>query len=223
MKVLITGCSRGIGLELCAQALAGKNDVLAVARNPDSAKELLSLKKKYPDHLQTFTADVTNPEAPSMIANRLKNWGALDLLINNAGVFCKDAKFEDFEESFRVNTIAPFLLTEALLPLLKKSNAPKAIAITSRMGSIADNTSGSYYAYRSSKAALNMINKSLSIDHPWLTAVVIHPGWVQTDMGGAGATLSVNDSARGIWSVIQDLSKESSGSFFDYSGKELPW
>lgn len=95
--------------------------------------------------------------------------------------------------------------------------------ITSKMGSIADNASGGYYAYRASKTALNMINKSLSVDQPWLTSVVVHPGWVQTDMGGAQAPLPVTESAKGIWALALELRPEDSGRFLDYRGTEIPW
>src|SRR5262249_2933625 len=122
-----------------------------------------------------------------------------------------------------VNSVVPFEMTQALLPYLKKSKQPKVIHITSLMGSIEDNSSGGYYAYRASKAALNMINKSLTRDHSWLTSVVMHPGWVQTDMGGPQAPTSTRDSAQGIWQVINGLGSEKSGHFYDFKGKELPW
>ena len=95
--------------------------------------------------------------------------------------------------------------------------------MTSMMGSIADNTSGGSYAYRASKAALNMINKSLSVDNSWLTTVVVHPGWVKTDMGGAGAPVEPRASALGIWKLVRGLKMKDSGHFFDFHGKELPW
>lgn len=91
------------------------------------------------------------------------------------------------------------------------------------MGSIASNTSGSHYAYRASKAALNMISRSLSLDHDWLTSVVVHPGWAQTDMGGPQATVPVADSARGIWRLATGARRQDSGRFFDYQGTELTW
>ncbi len=126
-------------------------------------------------------------------------------------------------DSFAVNTVAPFEITQALLPWLRKSTQPRVIHVTSKMGSIAENTSGSYYAYRSSKAALNMISRSLALDHDWLTSVVVHPGWAQTDMGGPQATVSVTDSARGIWRLANGAKRQDSGRFFDYLGKELTW
>jgi len=126
-------------------------------------------------------------------------------------------------QSYQINTIAPFLMTKELLPLLKKSKAAKAVHVTSKMGSIDDNTSGGYYGYRSSKSALNMINKSLSIDNPWLSTIVIHPGWVKTDMGGSGAAVEVADSASGIWKVINNLTTKDSGQFFDFTGKKINW
>jgi NAD(P)-dependent dehydrogenase (short-subunit alcohol dehydrogenase family) len=125
--------------------------------------------------------------------------------------------------SFAVNSVAPFEVTQALLPLLRKSSRPRVAHITSRMGSIADNGSGGYYAYRASKTALNMINMSLARDHAWLTTVVVHPGWVRTQMGGAEAPVEPQSSASGIWRLIEGLGRTDSGRFFDYTGNELPW
>lgn len=202
MKILITGTSRGIGQGLVQIAKKAGNDVIAVDRK---------------------TVDLRSPEAAARIAELVKPWGSLDLLINNAGIFRKDASREDFAESFLVNSIVPFEITQALLPYLKKSQSPRVVQVTSKMGSIEDATSGGYYAYRSSKTALNMINKCLATDNPWLTTVVVHPGWVKTDMGGAQAPTSVDESTRGIWKLIEKLGTEKSGHFFDFESKEIPW
>lgn len=223
MKIIITGTSRGIGLELTRQALKSDHQVLAVARNPQASKELQALETSYPDQLKLLAADVTNPKDLEQIANVASGWGSVDIVINNAGIYKKGISESDFTESFRTNTIAPFLLTKTLLPLLKKGHEPKVVQISSQMGSIKDNTSGGSVAYRASKAALNAVNKSLSIDEPWLTSVVLHPGWVQTDMGGEGAAVSVPDSATGIWKVIGKNSTELQGRFYNYKGEELAW
>jgi NAD(P)-dependent dehydrogenase (short-subunit alcohol dehydrogenase family) len=222
MNVLITGTSRGIGLELCRQGLVKGHQILAVARHPESSKELSEMQRQNPS-LRTLAVELTNPEAPAKITSALREWNSLDLLINNAGILTQGETTEDFLRSFHVNSIVPFLVTKAALPFLKNSRHPKAIHITSQMGSIADNKSGGYYAYRSSKSALNMINKSLSIDHDWLCSVVMHPGWVQTDMGGAGAPTSPEESASGLWRVIEGLRKEDSGAFFNFKGDRLTW
>lgn len=223
MNVVITGASRGIGLELTRIALANKYRVLAAARSPMKSKELVALKEKYPQALDLVTADLANDSGVDSIVQALKSWNGVDILVNNAGIMRQGEKAEDFMESFRVNSVAPFLLTKALLPLLKKGRAPRVVNITSLMGSVADNKSGGYYAYRSSKSALNMINKSLTQDHEWLTAIVVHPGWVKTDMGGAQAPTEPEESAQGIWSVISGTTSAQSGKFFDFRGQELPW
>lgn len=223
MNVLITGCSRGIGLDLCRQALTQKHRVLAAVRDPKKSTELTALKAKYPDQLEIIAADMKNPEASGVLLNAAKDFGGIDILINNAGVLLKSDNHHDLTESFQVNTIAPFLITQALLPILKDSKNPKVISVSSVMGSISDNSSGGYYGYRASKSALNMINKSLSLDNPWLTAIVVHPGWVQTEMGGAQATLPIEESAKGLWTVINETRREQSGQFFNYQGKKLEW
>lgn len=221
MKILITGTSRGIGLELTRQALQRGDSVLAVARKPESSQGLNELKKQFGDQLQLLAIDVTDENAPQKISEFVGK--DLDVLINNAGVLLEGVAPKDFMESFRVNSVAPFLLTQALLPALKNSRAPKVVQITSKMGSIDDNAGGGYYAYRSSKTALNMINKSLSVDNPWLMTIVIHPGWVQTDMGGSAAPTPPERSAQGIWQVTLNLKPENSGMFFEFTGKEIAW
>jgi NAD(P)-dependent dehydrogenase (short-subunit alcohol dehydrogenase family) len=219
MNIVITGSSRGIGLELCRQALKSGHQILAVARQPSS--ELVELS--HAGGLHILKMDVTDQDLGGRLTEALKPWAQVDLLINNAGVYQKGETTKDFMTSFEVNSVAPFMMTQALLPWLKKSSNPKVVQVTSLMGSIADNASGGSYAYRASKSALNMINKSLALDNDWLTTIAIHPGWVQTDMGGSQAPIPVVDSVRGIWKVIQDLTLDQSGGYFDYKGQRLPW
>lgn len=202
MKVVITGTSRGIGSELARIAKQAGHDVLAVDRK---------------------VVDLRDPEAAAKIGEMCKPWGVVDILVNNAGIYRKGTSREDFQESFLVNSIVPFEITQALALYLKKSTHPRVVHITSLMGSIADNGSGGSYAYRASKSALNMINKCLTVDCPWLTTQVIHPGWVQTDMGGEGAPTPITESAQGIWLQIEKLDKAASGGFIDFRGQELPW
>lgn len=223
MKTVITGTSRGIGLELTKLALENGDQVMAYARNPQASRQLMQLEKEYPQLLSLAAVDVAAEDAPEKIISKLKSWSHVDTLINNAGVLTQGTSRQDFLNSFTTNSIAPFEIATALLPWLKRSESAKVVNVTSLMGSVADNGSGGYYAYRSSKCALNMINKSFSQDHKWLTTIVIHPGWVQTDMGGKGAPISTEDSARGIWAVTRNLKVSNSGEFCDFRGKQLPW
>jgi len=223
MKIVITGVSRGIGLELTRAALAAGHEVLAVARQPESSVELTGLQGQYGDRLKVLAADLKDAGAASRIAAATAGWNAVDLLLNNAGILRNTDTREDFIDTFAVNTIAPFELTQALLPQLRKSAHARVVHVSSKMGSIADNGYGGHYSYRASKAALNMINMSLARDHDWLTAVVIHPGWVKTSLGGPDAPTSVEESAQGVWRVASGLKPKDSGRFYDYQGNQLPW
>src|SRR4051812_17655728 len=126
MHIVITGTSRGIGLELTKQALAKQHHVLAVARAPEKSQELMTLRSKAGDRLQTLAVELTDPEAAAKVANAVKSWPAVDVLINNAGIFRDSINIKDFLESFQVNSIVPFQITSALLPMLRKSRSPKA-------------------------------------------------------------------------------------------------
>lgn len=224
MNILITGTSRGIGLELLKLSLSKGNTVFAVGRKLDSKPELKKLQSEHNNKVHLINADLDNPEAPAQVASYVQSkTSSLDLLINNAGIMRKGETEADFLESFKINSVVPFLMTKALTPLLKSGNNPKAVHVTSLMGSIADNASGGYYAYRSSKTALNMINKSLALDNPWLTTIVIHPGWVKTDMGGSEAPTEPKESAEGIWKVLSELKPSDTSGYFDFKGKKLPW
>jgi NAD(P)-dependent dehydrogenase (short-subunit alcohol dehydrogenase family) len=225
MNILITGTSRGIGLELASQDLQRGDTVVAIARKPTESKELVALKERHSGKLHIAAVDLGQPDAPKKVAEAVSaaKLDAMDVVINNAGIYRKGETLEDFTESFKINSIIPFLVAKQLLPVLKKSKQPKLIQITSLMGSIADNSSGSSHAYRSSKTALNMLTKGLALDEEWLTTAVVHPGWVQTDMGGDEAPTSVQESAAGIWKVIQGLKHEDSGSFYDHEGDSHPW
>ncbi len=220
MNILITGSSRGIGLALVTQSLSKGHTVFAVAR--DTSK-LRSLQGDYPSTLKLIEANVSRPDGIASVVGAMERPGKLDVLINNAGVFRKEETADTFSESFHVNATTPFLVTKALLPLLKKSDSPKVAQITSLMGSIADNSSGGSYAYRASKAALNMITKSFAVEYPQISFVLIHPGWVKTEMGGTEAPTEIVDSATGIWKVIDSLNQKNSGAFKDFKNRDLNW
>lgn len=224
-NVLITGAGRGIGLALTREFLEHGFQVLGTYRDERSARELLSLAKAQ-SNLKLATADVTTEKSLGPLREQLKKFGSLDILINNSGVIgqmangLKNLDFDQVGNTFAVNTLGPMRISQLAIPFMKTGTIAH---ITSLMGSIKDNESGGYYDYRMSKAALNMFNKSLSKEFPSLTCLVLHPGWVQTDMGGAGATVPVVDSARGLFTVIVEAKKSQSGHFYDFRGKELPW
>lgn len=222
MNILITGASRGIGRELVEQKIKASphSKIICVAR---TKKALDDLKKKYPENIQALEADMSVEADLQKVAQAVQALGSLDLLINNAGVLNKNTKSSDLLQSFQVNAIAPFLLTQSLLPYLNKSKNPQVVQISTLMSSIDDNSSGGYYGYRSSKTALNMLTKSLSIDHPQIRFLLLHPGWVKTEMGGESAPVTVEASASGIWKVIESQTQKESGVFKDYKGHQLKW
>ncbi len=220
MKVLITGCSRGIGLQLTKIALQKFDSVWAVTRNP---KSLENLKREFPQKLHVIEAEIGTEKGIQKVAQTIEAQGELDILINNAGILVKEHDEKSLQESFQINTIAPFLLTKRLIPSLEKSKNPRVIQISTMMASIADNGSGGYYAYRGSKAALNMMTKSLSLDHRNITFSLLHPGWVKTEMGGPQALVEPEDSAQRLWAIIESLKPSSELKYQDFRGKELPW
>ncbi|HRK07580.1 MAG TPA: SDR family oxidoreductase [Pseudobdellovibrionaceae bacterium] len=219
MKTLITGCSRGIGFGLVQEALKAGHKVYAVARNTSSLQKLAS---QHPEQLTLLQIDISQAGAIDELARRQSAEG-LDVLINNAGMMTQGETAEDLAQSFWVNSTIPFLLSRALLPTLQKSAAPRVAQISTLMASIHDNSSGGYYAYRSSKTALNMLTRSLAIDHPQIAFALIHPGWVKTEMGGSRAPTEVSESVAGIWKVIMGMRPGNSGQFVNFKGEALPW
>ena len=228
-NVFITGANRGIGLELTRQYLAAGHEVFASARDP-STEGLSQLIDRYPNNLKTVVLDVTDESNIQTVVDSLEGT-SIDLLINNAGLF--HSKHEDFSslnadtwiEEFRVNSISPFLVTRALKSNLESANSGVVGMISSKMGSMGDNQSGGSYSYRSSKAALNAVSVSLANDLSALdiSVVALHPGWVQTDMGGPNGLIDVETSASGLKAILDKAGKAESGKFYDYSGKQLPW
>ena len=215
--VLITGANRGIGLEFARQYSADGWDVVATVRQSSPELDVLGVRVE--------RLDMRDLDAVASFGERLDS---LDLLIANAGTYGprsprSAAEGEEWLETFAVNTVAPYLLAQSVLPLVARSGG-KLVAITSKMGSIADNRSGGYIAYRSSKTALNSAWRSLAIDNlDKVVAAVLHPGWVQTRMGGESAPLEPEESVAGMRRVIEDLGPDQSGRFFSYDGSEIPW
>jgi NAD(P)-dependent dehydrogenase (short-subunit alcohol dehydrogenase family) len=221
--VLITGANRGIGLELARQYTAAGWQVVGTARSPEQAEELRALNAR------VLQLDVTDQQSIDRLAQKLGDQ-AIDLLINNAGIFPRvrtitDVNFDDVTRTFAVNTIGPMRVTRALLPNLRSGQVKTVVNITSQLGSITNNSGGGFYGYRESKAALNMFTRSLAneLDGDGFICVVVHPGWVQTDMGGASATLTVEQSVDGIRDVIAGLKPADTGTFWNHDGAPLPW
>jgi NAD(P)-dependent dehydrogenase (short-subunit alcohol dehydrogenase family) len=214
-KVLITGANRGIGLEFARQYCQAGWNVVATVRQ--ASEELQSICT------QVEPLDMLDLEAVAGFGERIDS---LDLLIANAGTYgpknvTTAEEAHGWSETLAVNTIAPFLLAQAVLPQVR-SGSGKLIAISTRMGSIEDNSSGGFLAYRSSKTALNMAWRNLALDSG-VTCAVLHPGWVKTRMGGAGAPLEADKSVAGMRRVIEGLTPAQSGGFFDYDGSPVPW
>jgi NAD(P)-dependent dehydrogenase (short-subunit alcohol dehydrogenase family) len=228
MKVLITGANRGIGLALTEVYLKNDVHVIATARDLAKATDLLSLQEKYSaDSLTLETVDIADEKSVQDLWGRLANLDGIDVLINNAGILkeysngLSDLSFDVMIETFNVNSLGPMrMIKHGVSKLL---SGAKVINISSKVGSIDDNSGGQAYAYRVSKTALNMINKNISLEFPEFIVVSMHPGWVQTDMGGGAAPTSAIESAAGIYAVIDNLSLKDSGAFVDFRGQQLPW
>ena len=220
--VLVTGANRGLGLEFTRQYAADGWHVIACCRKPGEAEAL----KKVKGEVTIEALDVTKDEKITKLATCLKG-EAIDLLINNAGIFGprSGSATPAWLEVLRVNTIAPFRMAEAFAPHVARSKHKKIVNITSVMGSIASNDSGGSPIYRSSKAALNMVMKGLSneLKAKGVTVAVFHPGWVKTDMGGAGAPVAIPDSIGSLRKEIAKLKPSDNGKYFNYDGKPLPW
>ena len=231
-NVLVTGANRGLGLAMVRALLARGDRVVATCRQPGKATELNRLSGEYPGRLHVLPLDVAQPRAHAELARELPlvlgEDGKLDLLVNNAGVLHTGERFgqltaANLEDSFRTNVMGPLLLTQTLAPLLG-ANA-KVVAISSELGSISGVSRFGTPSYNISKAALNMASALLAraLDDRGITVLALHPGWVQTDMGGQNATVSPEASAAGLLQVIDGATPEDSGRFLDWQGEALPW
>ncbi len=231
MRFLVTGTNRGIGLELTRQLLARGEQVFAACRQPDAAADLQALKDEYGDRLVLVTLDVSDPASIAASYDAVRqHTDALDVLINNAGVSAGSEPLgtvtqEHLLANYRVNAAGPILVAQQFLDLIRAGAAKKIVNLTTGISSIASRENGGMYSYTASKAALNMLNKNLSLDvaRDGITAIVIDPGWVQTDMGGPNAWITPEESVRGILKVLDGLTLDQSGHFFHYTGSEVPW
>ena len=229
-SVLITGANRGLGFEFARQYAADGWRVYATSRNPMSAEQLRGLARQAHETLTVVALDVTDAESIKTAARQLRDT-AIDVLINNAGISGAGGQvtgkvdYESWVRVLDVNTMGPLRVTEAFIEQLARSDRRLVVTITSGMGSLADNTSGGSIAYRSSKAAVNMVMRSAALDlaSRGITCVVVNPGWVKTDMGGPGARLTAQQSVAALRRLIDTLGPAHSGKLYNYDGREYPW
>ena len=227
--ILITGANRGIGLELTEQFARDGWQVLACCRNPADAGQLQALIEPNPA-IEIHTLDVTNYEQMATLADKLGR-RPIDILLSNAGIYgSKGVGFgevdaDEWRKVLEVNTIAPLMLVQTFVEQIASSQQKLAAVISSKVGSIADNSSGGSYIYRSSKTAVNQVVKSLSIDlaSRAITVISLHPGWVKTDMGGPNAEISTDTSVSGLKSILQSAGLAQSGQFIEFNGSSIPW
>jgi len=229
--LLITGANRGIGLEFCKQYAADGWRVLACCREPGKAGALSKLAERYPDLIKLHALTVTDHAQIEQLARTLAD-ESIDQLINNAGVYPAADKhgfgntdYAEWMDAFIINTMAPLKMVEAFVQQIARSKLKLIVTITSQMGSIDDNGSGGSYLYRSSKAAANMVVKSMAVDlkDKGITSVSFNPGWVKTDMGGPNAMISVDQSVDDMREVIADLTLADTGKFIGNDGLVIPW
>jgi NAD(P)-dependent dehydrogenase (short-subunit alcohol dehydrogenase family) len=226
--IVITGAGRGIGLATCKEFLRKGYQVIATYRSAEGLAALQALSHQV-GQLQCFPLEVSDSHAIQDFAEKLRDQ-TVDILLNNAGVFGGEAQsinhldFNEWKQTLAINTIAPIELTLALLPNLRKSSSARVVAISSQMASLERNQPG-YYAYRSSKAALNKAVQCLAHDLKTDNIVVcpVHPGWVQTGMGGAHADISVDECVAGLVPLIEQLSMAQTGRFLQYNGESMRW
>ena len=221
--VVITGANRGLGLAFARRLSADGFRVIGTARRPDAADELRSLG------VRIEQLDVTDAQSVRRLAEAIGD-APVDILINNAGIGSRARTLEDFDiddaqRIMQVNYLGPMRVTQALLPALRAGDRKLIVNITSTYGSIERNTRGGAYGYRESKAALNMFTRSLAaeLEPHGFTCIVMSPGWVKTDMGGPNARLTPDQSVDAMVKVIEGLTTEHSGSFFNHAGDIVPW
>jgi len=230
-KVLITGANRGIGLEFVRQFTSRGDRVFATCRQPSKAIDLHDLKTQTPDLISITSLDVTDTrsltDSHKFISAQTES---LDLLINNSGINIDDGSFGSFDlETMKsiltINSIAPMMVTQQYLDLIKTSNEPKIINISSINASLTNLVPRGYYSYSASKAALNMYSLRLSHDlkKTGVIVIMLHPGWVKTDMGGPNADITPQDSIKSMLQFFDTLTLDNSGGYYDYTGRIIPW
>ena len=228
-SVLVTGSNRGIGLEWCRQYADAGWRVFATCRHPETADALHDLAGRHSE-LSVHRLDVTRPESVYALRAELQDT-AIDVLVNNAGTYLEKyapgnaLRYDEWQQTLAVNTLGPMRVTEALAELVAASARRLVVVLTSHMGAIADITVPGDTYYRSSKAALNAAMKGLSLAlvERGIGVLLLHPGWVQTRMGGADAPLTPAESVAGMRALVDAFGLDMSGRFLRYDGTDMPW
>lgn len=228
-RVLITGANRGLGFEFARQYAQAGAAVIATCRRPGEASRLRILAREHPERVKIHPLDVIDDASIDALASVLAD-EPVNVLVNNAGVSPRGERFENIEahamlDVFHVNSVAPLVLARKLHPLLARADGARIVNISSAMGSLTRKDYGRHYSYAASKAALNMITRAAAHDlsADGIIVVALHPGWVQTDLGGTQATLSPTESVAGMRRVISRLRPEDSGTFLTWAGQAHPW
>jgi len=232
--VLITGCSRGIGLGLVKEFISKEYDVIATCRNPEKSEELSAVLSSSGQN-GPIACDVSSDASIELCKEMIyKLTDQIDILVNNAGISNKEhpveppskIKREEFLHIMNTNVAGPAIMTQAFLPLLQKSDAPKVLNISSGLGSVGRASNITCTSYRCSKSELNMLSKVFSVEYPNVVFVSVCPGWVQTDLGkvkNAIPTFTVEESAKGIVTLIEKVGIGESGQFLNLKEKTIPF
>ena len=244
--LLITGANRGIGLGLVKVYLENQWQVIASCRSPKTASELMSLKEQYSDKISIIGMDV-NDQTQIDAAVQSLNGAPIDVLINNAGTVemekygsgayekvngvpiddpdLRKYDYQQWEDILRTNVLGPARITGSFVDNLEAADHGVVVMITSGLASVSNTWNAGRYAYRTSKAALNMLMRSSGkwLESLGITSVAISPGWTRTDMGGPNALNSIEESVNGVYQVITGVSAEDAGKFLNFDGTTLPW
>ena len=234
-KYLVTGTSRGIGLALVRQLLSDGHNVIATARQPQESAALKELEMIHHEQISLAQLDVNSDESVEGCAAIFRDLtGSIDVLINNAGLFPEEGNEtlaemtpQHFRDAFETNVLGPFRMARAFLPMLEAAENPRIVNISSGAGSIAEKEDHSYYAYSTSKAALNMLTRAIAAElkPKGICVVAMSPGWVKTEMGGPNALITPEESAAAIAKTIAGLKLEQTSTFMGRDGntKDYPW
>ena len=225
---LITGVYRGIGMAMMNELLRRGHNVIGACRNPEGERDLWEAKRDWKERFDSVRIDVADHASIAAAAKQLEG-RPIDVLVNNAGILkdgdklLRNLDMNAVQQSFAVNSIGPMMIARCFMGNLELSADPKVVNMTSLMGSMTDNKSGGYYAYRMSKAALNMFSVCLAREFPKVTVLAMHPGWVKTAMGGPQAPTDPEHSVSGIIDIVTNAALKDSGRYLDFRGRELPW